>query len=535
MLKHLLACCAALALLGARPVPGAPHPGASSGADVDLVVMIVVDQMHPEYFTRFHDDLTGGLRRLYDHGAVFLHGMQDHAMTLTAPGHSTVLSGREPASTNIVSNSRGVPDPASPIIGAPKATGASPTKFRGTALYDWMLARDSNTVALSVSRKDRGAILPIGRARANVFWYAYNTTFSTSSWYRDTLPTWVNAWNSRRGIMKLAGRSWTLALPAKRYAEPDTFAFENRGKDTHFPHLLPTDSAQLAGDITDTPFMDSLTLDLALEGTRQLKLGTRGSPDLLVVSLSATDAIGHAWGPDSREMHDQIVRLDRALGWFLDSLGTMVPSARTVVALTADHGGGSITDYSRDVRHEPAGHVVLSQLLPRWRAEMRVMEQRWRTDFGVNDESGLIAANVAAMRARGLNVDSLSEALARALSARPEVARVFTPRTLAAGSDTDLLVHRWRRQLPPDFGWLAAVVLKPGYIWSSSGMATHGTPSQQDATVPIVFMGPGIRARHYDQVIRTTSIGPTLGALIGVTPTEPVDGAVVTEVSGAGR
>lgn len=532
MPKLTLAFGAALALLGARPTLGAPRNADSTGTDIVLVVVIVVDQMHPEYFTRFHDDLSGGLRRLYDHGAVFLHGMQDHAMTLTAPGHSTVLSGREPASTNIVSNSRGVPDPASPIIGAPKATGASPAKFRGTALYDWMLARDSNTVALSVSRKDRGAILPVGRARANVFWYAYNTTFSTSTWYRDTLPAWVSAWNSRRGIMKLAGKSWTLALPEKRYAEPDTFAFENRGKDTHFPHLLPSDSTRLAGDITDTPFMDSLTLDLALEGTRQLKLGTRGSPDLLVVSLSATDAIGHAWGPDSREMHDQIIRLDRALGWFLDSLGTMVPSARTVVALTADHGGSSITNYTRDVRHETAGNAVLSKLLPSWRAEILGLERRWQTDFDVQDESGLIYANVAAMRARGINVDSLSNALARALSARPEVARVLTPASLARAGRDDAVAQRWRRQLPADLGWLAAVVLKPGFIWSSSGMATHGTPSQEDATVPILFMGPGIRPQHYDRAIRTTSIGPTLARVVGVTPTEPVDGQVLPEVAG---
>jgi predicted AlkP superfamily pyrophosphatase or phosphodiesterase len=535
MLRHSLTFSAALVLLGARPVIAAPTVADSTDPGVDLVVMIVVDQMHPEYFTRFHDDLTGGLRRLYDHGAVFLHGMQDHAMTLTAPGHSTVLSGRSPASTNIVSNSRGVPDPVSPIIGAPKAAGASPAKFRGTALYDWMLARDSNTVALSVSRKDRGAILPIGRARTNVFWYAYNGTFSTSTWYGDSLPSWLTAWNARRGVMKLAGTSWMLALPAARYTEPDTFAFENRGKDTHFPHLLPTDSAQLAGDITDTPFMDSLTLDLALEGTRQLKLGTRRSPDLLVVSLSATDAVGHAWGPDSREMHDQIIRLDRALGWFLDSLGTMVPSRRTIVALTADHGGGSITEYARKVRHETAGNAVMSKLLPDWRGAVRALEQRWHTDFAIADESGLIAANVAAMRARGIDVDSLSAALARALSARPEVARVFTPATLAAGSDTDLVVHRWRRQLPADFGWLAAVVLKPGYVWSSSGMATHGTPSEADATVPIVFMGPRIEPHHYDRAIRTTSIGPTLARLVGVAPTEPVDGPVLPEVAGAAR
>jgi predicted AlkP superfamily pyrophosphatase or phosphodiesterase len=535
MLKHWLAFGAVLALLGARPVMAAPVAADSTDPGIDLVVVIVVDQMHPEYFTRFHDDLSGGLRRLYDRGAVFLHGMQDHAMTLTAPGHSTVLSGRPPASTNIVSNSRGVPDPAYPVIGAPKATGASPAKFRGTGLYDWMLARDSATVALSVSRKDRGAILPVGRARAKVFWYGYNSTFSTSTWYRDSLPSWLTAWNARRGVMKLAGASWTLALPAARYAEADTFAFENRGKDTHFPHVLSTDSAHLAGDITDTPFMDSLTLDLALEGARRLKLGTRGAPDLLVVSLSATDAIGHAWGPDSREMHDQMVRLDRSLGWFLDSLGTMVPSGRTVVALTADHGGGSIAEYTRDVRHETAGNVVMSKMLPDWRAEVRALEQRWRTDFAVADESGLIAANVAAMRARGIDVDSLSTALAQALSARPEVARVFTPATLAAGNDTDLVVHRWRRQLPADFGWLAAVVLKPGYFWSSSGMATHGTPSAADATVPILFMGPGIQAHHYERAIRTTSIGPTLGALLGVTPTEPVDGTVVAEVAGASR
>ena len=535
MLPHIIGLGAAALLFGAPPavsLPDSSHRILPPAARADLVVVIVVDQMHPEYFTRFHDDLTGGLRRLYDHGAVFLHGMQDHAMTLTAPGHSTVLSGRPPASTNIVSNARGVPDPSSPIIGAPRATGASPAKFRGTALYDWMLARDSGTVALSVSRKDRGAILPVGRARANVYWYGYNDTFTTSTWYRDTLPAWLTRWNAREGVKQLSGASWTPLLPVSRYAEPDTFAFENRGKDTHFPHVLPTDSAALADQITETPWMDSLTLDLALEGTRQLELGTRRSPDLLVVSLSATDAIGHAWGPDSREMHDQIVRLDRALGWFLDSLATMVPAQRTIVALTADHGGGSITAYTRDVLQRPAGHLTINDFVSALREQLQA---RWKTFFDLTGESGLVSANVAALRARGVDVDSLSAAIARALAARPGIQRVLTPRSLAAASPTDTVANRWRRQLPPDFGWLAAVVLKPGYIWSSSGMATHGTPATEDVEVPIIFMGPGITHRTFTRPVRTTSIGPTLAHLIGDAPTEPVDGAVLPEVTRTGR
>jgi predicted AlkP superfamily pyrophosphatase or phosphodiesterase len=532
MPPYLLSCIGTALLLSATPVQASVLAPVRDKAPVDLVVLIVVDQMHPEYFTRFHDDLNGGLRRLYDHGAVFLHGMQDHAMTLTAPGHSTVLSGRPPASTNIVSNSRGVPDPQSPIIGAPKATGASPAKFRGSALYDWMLARDSGTVALSVSRKDRGAILPVGRARANVYWYGYNTTFTTSTWYRDTLPAWVTDWNARHGVLRLAGATWTPLLPLARYSEPDTFDFENRGKDTHFPHQLPTDSAALASKVIESPWMDSLTLDFALEGARQLRLGSRRSPDLLIVSLSTTDEIGHDWGPDSREMHDQIVRLDRALGRFLDSLATMVPAQRTIVALTADHGGGSITDYTRDVLHRPAGHVTISDVVSTLRGQL---QDRWRTPFDFTQESGLVSANVAALRARGIDVDSLSAALARDLAARPGVARVLTPRTLAAASRSDTVAMRWRRQLPSDFGWLAAVVLKPDYIWSSSGMATHGTPAAEDVGVPIIFMGPGITHRSYGRPLRTTSIGPTLARLIGVSPTEPVDGVVVPEVAGATR
>ncbi len=519
-------------LLGPSPVTQAPPITGPGAPTADLVVLIVVDQMHPDYFTRFHDDMTGGLRRLYDHGTVFLHGLQDHALTQTAPGHATLLSGRTPASTNIISNSKGVPDPRSRIIGAPGAAGASPWNFRGTTLYDWMLARDSGARALSVSMKDRGAILPVGRARANVYWYGYNTNFSTSTWYRDALPAWVQRWNARRGIARLSGARWTLLLPPGRYSEPDTFAFENQGRDTHFPHLLPRDSAALARKVIESPWMDSLTLDLALEGTRQVGLGRHGAPDLLVISLSATDEIGHAWGPDSREMHDQMLRLDHFLGWFMDSLARIVPAQRTIFALSADHAGSSIPQYTREVLHKQAGSYWNTDLLTALRT---ALERRWHVSFSLGMDYGLVSANTSALRARGVNVDSLSDALARNLRARPEIARVFTPATLATASAGDTIANRWRRQVPPDHEWLAIAVLRPGYIWSSSGMSNHGTPALADVEVPIIFMGPGIRHSLQPRAVRTTSIGPTLARLVGVAPTEPVDGAVIDEVVGNSR
>src|SRR3989449_118517 len=146
--------------LGTAPPP-APKPR--------LVVVIIVDQLRPDYFDRYGSQLSGGLADLRKQGAYFADAYQDHAVTETAPGHSTVLSGRWPAHTGIIRNSAGVND-ATPLLEV-SGLGASPARFRGTALFDWLKAAEPHARALSVSRKDRGAILPIGRARAQVYWY----------------------------------------------------------------------------------------------------------------------------------------------------------------------------------------------------------------------------------------------------------------------------------------------------------------------------------------------------------------------------
>ena len=491
---------------------------------------MVVDQMRADYLARFAHQWTGGFGRLYRGGTVFEHGEQDHAATETAPGHATLLSGRYPAHTEIVLNSRGVQDSEAPLIGHDTGQGASPRRFRGTTLVDWLLAHDPDTRVLSVSRKDRGAIFPVGRAKVPVFWFD-SGAFTTSRYYADSLPAWVQAFNRRGSVEQLAEASaaWNLMLPDSAYAEPLSEPFENRGPADAFPHRFPTTRDAAVAQIARFPWMDSLTLAFALEGVRALGLGARGgSPDLLSISLSTTDAVGHAFGPDSREIHDQLLHVDRWLGLFLDSLDQVIGNDRVVVVLTGDHGVTPIPEYAVTVRHRRAGRVWLGSVARGAAVELRARVDR---DFGLEFDSGLLLADVGSLKASGINVDSLAQALGSEAARVPGVARVYTPRALAAAPLSDRSATLWRRLLPVDYGWLFCAVTTDGYVWSGGGLgAEHSSGNREDIEVPIVFYGPGIRAQRIARPISTVDIAPTLARLLGVSPMEALDGHLLGEV-----
>ena len=516
---------AALPLFRGMAAGQAAPPRADTPA---LVVLVAVDQMRADYLGRFAGQWIGGFRRFYSEGTLFEHGRQDHAATETAPGHATMLSGREPTHTGIVLNNRGIQDPTAPALEVVDSVGASPRRFQGSTLYDWMLARDPDARVLSVSRKDRAAILPIGRGRGPVLWFA-GGQFTTSRYYGDMLPAWVRAFNARGGVARLAGTTWDLLRPDTAYAEPDSMPFENGGQDFVFPHHLPAADV-IARRITAYPWMDSLTLSLALEGVGQLHLGQRPRPDLLAISLSTTDAVGHAFGPDSREIHDQLLRVDLWLGQFMDSLAQLVPRSRTVFVLTGDHGISSMPEFAVLVRHQKAGRISLAGFASHLEAQL---EARYRTAFDVTFDNGLVTADVEALRARGVNVDSIASALAGEVQQVPGVAAVYTPAALVAAPDSVAAAHLWRRLLPPAFGWLICVSTRPGYIWSNGALgAEHGAGNPEDVEVPIAFLGTGIRAQRVARPVRTVDIAPTLARLLMVRPTEPLDGVTLPEVLG---
>jgi hypothetical protein len=384
---------------------------------------------------------------------------------------------------------------------------------------------------LSVSRKDRGAILPIGRAKGDVYWFA-GGRFTTSRYYADTLPTWVNSFDDAIPYARLAGLSWKLLLPDNAYQEPDSVWAENNGTDFTFPHTLPSGEL-LKANLQQYPWMDSLTLAFALDGVRATHVGRRSigagpnaMPDLLSVSLSTTDAIGHAFGPDSREVHDQVLRVDRWLGAFMTSLEREVPANRILYVLTADHGVSPMPEIAV-AKIGRGGRVWLGDIAS---ATEAALESRYATEFGVEFDNGLFYGDVAAMRARGINVDSISRAIVAAGGHRPGVSVAFTPSALAAS--TDSVAVRWRRTLPPTVGWLAAFGAARDFVWSSGKtIAEHGTPNALDLSVPISFIGATVAQGRYERLVRTVDIAPTLAMLIGVSPTEPLDGAALKEVA----
>lgn len=516
----------ALAVALALPVPGPP----SAAPQPRLVVLIAVDQLRGDYIARFERQLSGGLARFWREGAFFEQGRQDHAITETAPGHSTMLSGRWPTHTGIVTNGLGVSDLSTPLLEVKDmGLGASPRRFRGTALYDWLRASDSASRVLAVSRKDRGAILPVGRSRGDVYWFDHGI-FTTSTWYRteDTLPGWVREFNAADPVRTLAGSTWSLLLPDSAYAEPDSVPFEAGGGEVMFPHRLSLNVDAAVLQIAAFPVMDSLTLAFALRGVERLRLGRGRAPDLLVVSLSTTDAVGHAYGPDSRELHDQVLRVDRWLGRFMDSLAVLVPRDATLWALTGDHGVTSLPELAA-AKGRRAGRVWPTDALTE-------AAQATGGDPSFGFEAGLLFGDVARLRARGVNLDSVAAALAARTASVPGVAQVYTPKTLRRAPDSDTAAVLWRRTIPDDFGWLLCATVEPGFVWSPGRViAEHGTTSRDDQWVPIAFLGPAFVSRRFTEPVSTTDIGPTLAKALGVRPTERLDGRVLTQALAGSR
>lgn len=518
------------ALLLLSFLPGAAAAQARSPRPT-LVVFITVDQMRGDYLDRFGSQLTGGLARLKAGGAVFVKGFQDHAVTETAPGHASVMSGRFPRSNGIVSNALGVLDFQAPLIGGGGAP-ASPYRFRGSTLIDWMRVADARTRALSVSRKDRGAILPLGRAHQGAYWYAADGRFTTSTYYADTLPEWVQAFNARGLARRYAGKAWKPLLPESAYPEPDSVPVENGGRNVAFPHLVPEDSALAARILPNYPWMDELTLDFALEGVSWLELGNGPATDLLAISLSTTDAVGHAFGPDSRELHDQVLRLDRMLGKFFERLFAMRDSTRVIVALTGDHGVTSFPEVYQAKTGGDAGHVDFLPLVEQVKAGLAA---RGADSAAFWFDDGPLFLNRAALAGAGVNPDSVVAAFAGTALSLPGVLRVDLVRTLAT-KDTvrDAVARRWYHMYPPDIAVELVVTLKPHYVWGDLPIAMHGQPTDDDAHVPIVFYGAPFKPGTYRETARVVDMAPTLAAALGIAPTERLDGRVLQKALRSG-
>ena len=508
-----------LLLLGAALLA----PGASAqtaAAPPSLVVLITVDGLTARHLDDFGPQLEGGLARLTRNGAWFTNAHHDHAITETAPGHASLLSGRFPRSTGIAANRVGVVDPQAPLVGSGNV-GASPARFQGTTLFDWMKRRTSGSRALSVSAKDRGAILPIGRAKEEVYWYPGDGAFRTSTYYRAALPEWVTRFNDRRIPHSYAGKTWDLLRPASDYAEPDSVAVEGGGNEFLFPHQIPDDPQRAANWIRATPFIDEVTVAFALEGVSAMQLGAGPQPDLLAVSLSATDAVSHRLGPDSREAHDQVLRTDRLIGVFLDSLFRLRDSSKVVVVFSADHGFTRIPELAAG---ESAGGPTRASLDDALAAAHRRMAELRVEPTALDVDQQIVLADRAAFLRAGAKIDVVLDEFIKAALATPGIARVDRLSSLLKDTLADPIARRWAHQFGPGTNVELVATQTPGTLWTSTLVASHGSPYDTDSRVPVIFYGSGFTRGRFDDFVRTVDIAPTLATLLKLKPAGPVDG-----------
>jgi len=504
-----------------------------------LVVVVSVDQFSTELMQTYGPELTGGLARLRREGAFFTEAYHDHGFTETGPGHSVLLTGRFPAHTGIVENrwfdratGRFVYCVENGEAGGP-ATSTN-ARFLGEALGDWLQAQVPGSRAFAVSGKDRAAILMAGRRPTAAYWFAGPAGFITSPTYADRLPDWMVRFDADLKE-RFATRSWLWAKePSTPEGRTASWTFPGQViRNGALPRLIqgagmPLDKS-FEARFRKSPFLDEVTLEAAEALLDGEQLGRGPATDLLAVSFSATDYIGHGYGTLGTEMRDQMHRLDRTLGRLLDAVRRRDPGAWVV--LSADHGGMDLPEALAESGF-PARRLSPPQFLNELRADLKAT---FKVDADLvmeTPEPNDLYLREAAVQTAGLDRKAVVARIQAWLRARPEVADAYTAEELAAtdpaatGSPRDSSLRvLLRRSFRQDRSGDLLVAFRP---WTVFGIPPtdwptgHGTPYAYDRRVPLIFWGPW-KAGEHPEPVRTVDLAPTLARELGL-KAGPVDG-----------
>lgn len=503
-----------------------------------LVVAISVDQFSSNLYNQYRSRYVSGLKTLTDQGLVYANGWQSHANTETCPGHSTILTGKHPNKTGIPANDWLDPvtgqnvyclsAPANTIAGGAGGLPVGPDNLRATTLGDWLKDSGRPGKVYAISGKDRGAINMAGHKADGVFWYREGFGFTT---YVEP---------GQDGESRLAAvRNINAELKARFVAKPPAWIYQNdycRGLERDYQvgnvvFRAKVPPARLAFDTS--PLLDEVTIDGALALLKDQKLGQGTTTDVLAVSLSATDRIGHAYGTQGPEMCEQMFRLDANIGRLLDAVAKVPGGA--VVVLTADHGGSDFPERSAE-RGFPEAKRADPAILQRLNAHLRA---RFKLDVDPAefDGWGLFIVGKGKVRLPQPLRGKVAAAAASFLRKEPDVVDAFTTEELLRlppprpGTPPEEYSLRERAALSLVEGRSTDVslILKSGIAplrpYQPGGpMSTHGSVWDYDRKVPILFWWPGAEGQERFYSIETTDIAPTLAHLVGLPTPADIDG-----------
>ncbi|MBW2273621.1 MAG: alkaline phosphatase family protein [Deltaproteobacteria bacterium] len=537
------------ALASAAEVPAPAGARAQESRDLGLVLLVAVDQLRRD---RFDPALPGGLGRFAREGRVYTEAMLDHAVSETCPGHAVMLTGRHPGAVGIPSNHFverngvgstycvGDRNPDSLVIGGEDRAGRgrSPRLMRVDTLGSWMKAARPGTRVYSVSGKDRGAIASVGRGADVAYWYEDEDGFTTSHFYADELPAWVRQWNGREptrdGLFRELPDTWDHQRgdPGPHGRVDDYHAESAERKRVSGHPIRDDDPATFAKNVYSSPFLDRLSLDFARELVAREGLGRGAAPDLLVLALSATDIVGHNYGPESHEARDALERLDEELGIFMTELEARVGKGRVLSVLTADHGVLPLPDWLQETGRSRC-RLEGGRMGLRWPAialGIRMHRQfaplfSWPVAWLSSNGRGLMINRQAAAK-HGVALEEVAAAAKGYLESYEGIERVWTRTEILEGQSEQARLYRnsFDPQRSPDL----EVQVAPTCLISKRSYGTsHGSSHAYDRAVPLAFLGPGIAAAQVPGAAATVDIAPTLAAILGLELPDGLDGRVL--------
>jgi len=520
-----------------------------------LVVGIVVDQMRQEYLYRFEKKFgQNGFKRLINDGFMLTNAHYNYVPTYTGPGHASIFTGSTPAIHGIIGNDwwdkslkkmvNCVEDDRQKPVGSLEGKGdVSPWRLLSTTITDELkLASQKKSKVIGVSMKDRGAVLPAGHLADAAYWFDGSSgKFISSTYYLAALPTWAENFNALKLGDGYLNKEWNTLYPIDQYTESgsDDSPYEQKWKGVE-KAIFPYDLKKLRVSngnfemLSGTPFGDDLLAAFAMAALKGENLGKGDQTDFLTISFSCPDIVGHRAGPNSVEVEDTYLRLDKNIEELLAKLDVEIGKNNYIVFLTADHGVAEVPQYLRDSR-VPAGNFMDGKAL---KDELNTFLQKQfpgKTLIeSVSNNQLFFNQDLFGDDAKSSGIDLLiaTDLAASYLQSKEGLAQVFAKSVIKQGSYSEMgikgmILRGYNFKRSGDI----AYELEPGWVGGGSAQGTtHGSSFSYDTNVPILFYGKGIAKGSSAKYHPITDVAPTLSTLLKIKFPSGCTGQPITEI-----
>jgi predicted AlkP superfamily pyrophosphatase or phosphodiesterase len=511
-----------------------------------LAVGIVVDQMRYDFLLKYYEKYgSGGFKRLLEGGFNCENTHYNYAPTVTGPGHASIFAGTTPAVHGIVGNewfSRATGKmiycasdaDATNVGGSTDAGKMSPRRLRSANISDELrLFSNKKSKVVGIALKDRGSILPAGHCPNAAYWFdAKTASWMTSNWYMNELPSWVVDFNKLDLPSKYVAGGWSplpeTLLPGRSIADDNNYEILMKGeKSPVFPHNLAEIAVKegTGRTLMNSPFGNNLTEEFAKTAILNEKLGADEFPDLLALSFSCTDIIGHGFGPTSLEIEDTYLRLDRTLADFFTFLDEKVGKGEWVIFLSADHGAAYNSNFLKDNKITTAGFFGASRApadsLAKSLFLLDTLNDHLFKIFGkkkliAGESNSNIYFNKAKIAADSLDFGQVEQVSIDFLEKLGSVLHVLTAKQLKENEYTKMPKSLIQEGFLQGESGDLVVIFGPGMLDFGEKGTSHGTPWSYDTRVPCIFYGWQVQKGTYSGAVNITDIAPTLSIMLNI-------------------